>query len=328
MRKDCKKQLPGNRMPLGMLSRFRTLLHALTVMPVSTGAVHPQNKNTFAIIGCGQMGMRIACELLRRGCRVLVWDSNAFRCQSLHISVRSMLSSYRIDLHAIDSLMKLFCTASDLAEIASSGCNFIIEAVPEILHVKRQILTSIISMLKANAIPPEDVLIFSNTISIPIEHIECGLDEMYSCRFMGLRFLHPVLFIDDVELTKHSRNTIDSIHSTTVMLKSMKLKPALRDSLSGRRLTSIDIWRYCRRFKPAQLTHLPEEINASSSLETRSHCIICLDKDASTIVVPCGHQVMCRKCALQIPWAQDAALGCLVLCPLCRQDGHVLPLPP
>ena len=209
MRKDCKKQLPGNRMPLGMLSRFRTLLHALTVMPVSTGAVHPQNNYTFAIIGCGQMGMRIACELLRRGCRVLVWDSNAFRCQSLHISVRSMLSSYRsIASHAIDSLMKLFCTASDLAEIASSGCNFIIEAVPEILHVKRQIFTSIISMLKANAIPPEDVLICSNTISIPVEHIVCGLDEMYSCRCMGLRFLYPVLFIDDVELTKHSRNTI------------------------------------------------------------------------------------------------------------------------
>ena len=50
---------------------------------------------------------------------------------------------------------------------------------------------------------------------------------------MGLRFLHPVIFIDDVELTKHSCNTIDSIHSTTLMLKSMKLKPALRDSLSA-----------------------------------------------------------------------------------------------
>ena len=123
MRKDCKKQLPGNRTPLGMLSRFRTLLHALTVMPVSTGAVHPQNNYTFAIIGCGQMGMRIACELLRCGCRVLVWDSNAFRCQSLRISVRSMLSSYR----SIDSLMKRCFTASGLAAIASSGCNFIMK---------------------------------------------------------------------------------------------------------------------------------------------------------------------------------------------------------
>jgi len=242
-------------MPLGMLSRFRTLLYALTVMPVSTRAVHPQNKHTFAIIGCGEMGVLIACELLRRGCRVLVWDTNAFLCQSLHISVRSMLSSYRsIASHAIDSLMKLFCTASDLAEIASSGCNFIIEAVPEILDMKRQVFTSIIGMLKANAIPPEHVLIFSNTISIPVEHIISGVDEMYSCRFMGLRFLHPVLFIDDVELTKHSRSTIDSIHSTTLMLKSMKLKPALRDSLSGRRLTSTDIWRYCHRFKPTRLT--------------------------------------------------------------------------
>jgi len=150
---------------------------------------------------------------------------------------------------------------------------------------------------------------------------------MYSCRFMGLRFLHPVLCIDDVELTKHSRNTIDTIHSTALMLKSMKLKPALRDRLCGRRLTSTEIWRFCRRLKPAQLTHLPEEINASSRLETKSQCIICLDKDASTIVVPCGHQVMCRKCALQIPWAQDSVLGCMVLCPLCRQDGHVLPVP-
>ena len=275
-----KKPASSIQVPLDMLSRFITWLRARTVMLDSTGADHPRNNYTFAIIGCGQMGMRIACELLRRGCRVLVWDSNAFRCQSLHISVRSMLSSYRsIDSHAIDSLMKLFYTASGLAEIASSGCNFIIEAVPESLQIKRQIFTSIIGMLKANAIPPEDVLICSNTISIPVEHIVCGLDEMYSCRVMGLRFLHPVLFIDDVELTKHSRNTIDSIHSTTLMLKSMKLKPALRDSLSGRRLTSTDMWRYYRRFKSAQLTHLPEDIIDSSSFETKSQCIICLHKD-------------------------------------------------
>ena len=92
-------------------------------------------------------------------------------------------------------------------------------------------------MFKANAVLPEDVVICSSTFSIPIENIICGLDELYSCRCMGLRFLAPVLFIKDVELTKHSRNTVELIHSTMLMLKSMKLKPALRDSLSGRRLT-------------------------------------------------------------------------------------------
>ena len=59
---------------------------------------------------------------------------------------------------------------------------------------------------------------------------------------MGLRFLFPVLFVDDVELTKHSCNTIDLIHSTTLMLKSMMLNPALRDSLSGR-FIAIGLWR-------------------------------------------------------------------------------------
>ena len=236
--RTCKKQLSGKQKPLGMFGRFRTLLHALDVMPVSSGALLPQNSYTFAIIGCGQMGMWIACELLRRGCRVLVWDSNAFRCQSLHNSVRSTLSSYRsIDSHAINSLMKRVHIASGLSEIASSGCNVIIEAVTENLTMKREVFTSIIGMFKANAVPPEDVVICSSTFSIPIENIICGLDELYSCRCMGLRFLAPVLFIKDVEITKHSRNTVELIHSTMLMLKSMKLKPALRDSLSGRRLT-------------------------------------------------------------------------------------------
>ena len=301
-------------------------MHALHVMSLS-GAVHQQNNYTFAIIGCGQMGVRIACELLRRGCRVFMWDNNAFRCQSVHVSVRSMLSSYRsIDAFAIDSRMKLLYIASDLAEIVSSGCNAIMEAVPEDLQTKRQVFTSVIGMFKANAVPPEDVLICSNTISIPIDDIVCGLDGMYSCRCMGLRFLFPVLFVDDVELTKHSHNAIGLIHSTTLMLKSMELKPAVRGGLSGRRLSSTAIWRHCCRFTPAQLTHSPEEI-ASSSVGAKSQCIICLDKDASTIVVPCGHQVACKHCALKISRAQDAVLGCLVHCPVCRQDGTVLQLP-
>ena len=96
-------------------------MHALNVMSLS-GAVHQQNNYTFAIIGCGQMGVRIACELLRRGCRVFMWDNNAFRCQSVHVSVRSMLSSYRsIDAFAIDSLMKLLYIASAHYEFQKGG---------------------------------------------------------------------------------------------------------------------------------------------------------------------------------------------------------------
>ena len=223
------------------------LLLALSVVPFfsTCGVVHPQNNYKFAIIGCGQIGVRITCELLRRGCRVFMWDNNAFRCQACLSSVKSILSSYRsIDAHAMDSLMKRAYTASNLAEIASSGCNVIIEAVPEKIQIKRQVFTSIIDMLKANAVSPEDVLICSNTISIPIETIVCGLDELYTCRCMGLRFLHPVLFVNDVELTKHSGNMIGLINTTMLMLRSMKLKPALRGSLSGRPLTLIRSVRF------------------------------------------------------------------------------------
>ena len=171
----------GSQLTLQSLQSL--LLLALSVVPFfsTCGAVHPQNNYKFAIIGCGQIGVRITCELLRRGCRVFMWDNNAFRCQACLSSVKSILSSYRsIDAHAMDSLMKRAYTASNLAEIASSGCNVIIEAVPEKIQIKRQVFTSIIDMLKANAVSPEDVLICSNTISIPIETIVCGLDELFT----------------------------------------------------------------------------------------------------------------------------------------------------
>ena len=137
--------------------------------------------------------------------------------------------------------MKLLHIMSDLAAIASSGSNVIIEAVPEVLDIKRQVFTSTFDTLKANAVPPEDVLICSNTISIPVENIILGLDEVYSCRCVGARFLYPVLFVDDVVLTTHSRNTIGLIHTITLKLRTLQLKPTVRGSLR---------WRFCRRFGP------------------------------------------------------------------------------
>jgi hypothetical protein len=291
--------------------------------------VHLQNEYTFAIVGCGTMGLLIACELLRRGCRIFMYDNNTFRCHSVLTCMKAMLTSHlgrNIDEHGLEMLTKRVYIASDLEEIASSGCNAIIEAVPEALQTKREVVSSIIGILIANAIPPEKIIIFSNTISIPIESIMYGLDDMYSCRLMGLRFLHPVLFIHDVEITKCSRNTDEVLHTTMRILRSMNFKPAVRDRLSGRKLTTTAIWRYWRHCQPTQLTHVIEEM-PSSSFGNKSLCMICLDRDASTIVVPCGHQVACKHCALKISRAQDAVLGCLVHCPLCRQDGTVHRLP-
>ena len=54
--------------------------------------------------------------------------------------MNAMLTSHLgrdIDEHGIEMLTKCVYIASDVEEIASSGCNFIIEAVPEILHIKR-----------------------------------------------------------------------------------------------------------------------------------------------------------------------------------------------
>ena len=186
------------------------------------------------------MGVLIACELLIRGCSVCMWDNDASRCGSVFTRLKSMLMNSTgcdIDGVSIDLLMQRLSTASGLEELACRGCDVILEAVSEDLQIKRQVIGSMFDALKANAVLPEQVIICSNTISISIEHIVDGLDEMYSCRFMGLRFLYPVIHIDDAEVTTHSYNTHCVIHKVMLIMRSMQFKPALRDRLSGRRLS-------------------------------------------------------------------------------------------
>ena len=226
-------------------TRTAILPHSVRKEHLAT-LVIPQNEHTtFAIVGCGSMGLLIACELLRRGCCIWMWDNNAFRRQFILSCMKAMLTRHlgdEIEEHGIDELTKRVHVASDIEEIVSSGCNVIIEAVPEALQTKRKVVSRIIGILNANAVPPEKVTMLSNTISIPIESIMYGLDDVYSCRLMGLRFLHPVMFIDDVEITKCTRNTDELLHKTIRMLRSMEFKPAVRDRLSGRKLTKTAVW--------------------------------------------------------------------------------------
>lgn len=59
--------------------------------------------------------------------------------------------------------------------------------------------------------------------------------------------------------------------------------------------------------------------SSSNSAPSQSHespcapgeCIVCLDKAASHIVVPCGHQCLCSDCAIAIEGTK---------CPVCRQE--------
>ena len=53
-------------------------------------------------------------------------------------------------------------------------------------------------------INPEQVVFASNTMTLPIQQLTAHMDHAYRQRAVGLRFLAPCWFIDDVELTSPS----------------------------------------------------------------------------------------------------------------------------
>uniref|UniRef100_A0A8C4QHW7 Leucine-rich repeat and death domain-containing protein 1 n=1 Tax=Eptatretus burgeri TaxID=7764 RepID=A0A8C4QHW7_EPTBU len=53
----------------------------------------------------------------------------------------------------------------------------------------------------------------------------------------------------------------------------------------------------------------PLETDISSTMLSRSECVVCLDRETELVFLPCGHVCCCMQCA-----------GSLCICPLCRRE--------
>ena len=78
----------------------------------------------------------------------------------------------------------------------------IIESVFEDAALKRDLFNQMAESLAARAVPPDQITICSNTMTLPMQAIiEDVQQKEYRGSCIGMRFLHPVWFIDEVELT-------------------------------------------------------------------------------------------------------------------------------
>ena len=80
-----------------------------------------------------------------------------------------------------------------------------IEAVDEALAVKQGVFASVAHHFKKHGVSADEVLLCSNTASLPIDHIASGVEAEYRDRCLGLRFLDPVLLVDKVAVTHLDR---------------------------------------------------------------------------------------------------------------------------
>jgi 3-hydroxybutyryl-CoA dehydrogenase len=146
------------------------------------------------VVGSGTMGRGIAESCLRAGLYVALYDTSPDALNLAREQIGSAIQrsvdknrttpadaqSWLGNLHIFESIDAL------------STCELVIEAVPEILNLKRDVLSQVEQSVNSKAI------IATNTSSIPITKLSGALAD--SSRFVGLHFFNPVPKMNLVEI--------------------------------------------------------------------------------------------------------------------------------
>jgi 3-hydroxybutyryl-CoA dehydrogenase len=174
-----------------------------------------------AVIGAGLMGAGIAQVFATAGYRVHVHEPVDAVRATLHDRVRCNLQMMNLGSAVAD----LIETTRDLPE-AVHLADFVIEAVPERLDLKRAIFSDLVVHARRTAV------LASNTSVVPITRIAEGLET--ADRILGTHWWNPAPLIPLVEVIQTSRTSPANVEATMELLRSVGKAPAhVRKDLPG-----------------------------------------------------------------------------------------------
>jgi 3-hydroxyacyl-CoA dehydrogenase / enoyl-CoA hydratase / 3-hydroxybutyryl-CoA epimerase len=148
------------------------------------------------VIGAGAMGGDIAAWCAWHGFTVSLGDAKAEPIAGAIKRAAELYGKIGRDnrLRIRDALDRLI---PDLSGAGVATADLIIEAVPEVLALKRKIFTAIEPKMKPDAI------LATNTSSIPLEQLRQGLPRPE--RLVGIHFFNPVSRMQLVEVVSHDQ---------------------------------------------------------------------------------------------------------------------------
>lgn len=174
------------------------------------------------VAGGGRMGVGIAHAFLLAGASVTVLErddaaaehARAALLRAAQASIDRAATTESLD--TLETRMSFTTAAEPLA-----GAGLVVEAVPEDLALKLEILA------RVEAVLPGDAWLASNTSSLSIDDIAATLDRPE--RFCGLHFFNPVPASSLVEIVRGSRSDpslieaargwVDAIGKTPIVVK-------------------------------------------------------------------------------------------------------------
>jgi 3-hydroxyacyl-CoA dehydrogenase/enoyl-CoA hydratase/3-hydroxybutyryl-CoA epimerase len=180
--------------------------------------------NRVHVIGAGAMGGDIAAWCAWHGFVVSLGDTKA---EPIAGAIKRAADLYGIigrdnRRRVRDSLDRLI---PDLKSEGVATADLIIEAVPEILDLKRKIFAGIEPKMKPGAI------LATNTSSIPLEQLREGLPRPE--RLVGIHFFNPVSRMQLVEVVSHDKVADEVLADARAFLGRLDRLPAPVKSAPG-----------------------------------------------------------------------------------------------
>jgi 3-hydroxyacyl-CoA dehydrogenase/enoyl-CoA hydratase/3-hydroxybutyryl-CoA epimerase len=175
------------------------------------------------VIGAGAMGGDIAAWCAWRGFNVTLADMKAEPLAGAigrAAKLFDRISHRRIDVR--DALDRL---TPDLKGEGVVSADLVIEAVPEVLDLKRKVYAGIEPRMKPDAI------LATNTSSIPLDQLAEGLQRPQ--QLVGLHFFNPVSRMQLVEVISHDKVSADVLAAGRAFLGRIDRLPAPVKSAPG-----------------------------------------------------------------------------------------------
>jgi 3-hydroxybutyryl-CoA dehydrogenase len=182
---------------------------------------------TVAVLGAGTMGNGIAHVFARAGYRVILRDvQESFLQRGMETIGKNLdreVKKGRLPETEKPQVLARLKPVTDFAAVAEA--DFVVEAVPEKLEIKRTVLTEADKLLRP------DVIIASNTSSIAITTLAAMTKRPE--RFVGMHFMNPVPVMALVEVIRALQTSEEAFATTMELAKKLGKTPVAVNDAPG-----------------------------------------------------------------------------------------------
>jgi 3-hydroxybutyryl-CoA dehydrogenase len=182
---------------------------------------------TVAVLGAGTMGNGIAHVFARAGYQVILRDlEQRFLDRALETIAKNLdreIKKGRLPEGSQAAVLQRLRPVTEMSAIALA--DFIVEAVPEKIEIKRAVLT------EADRLARPEVILASNTSSISVTTLAAITKR--PDRFVGMHFMNPVPVMVLVEVIRALQTSDATFETTMKLAQKLEKKPVAVNDAPG-----------------------------------------------------------------------------------------------